>query len=224
MNDAHDRRGTGVSRVLTVAVLGCLGVMATLGTGCVHHASSLTVPLELRATQVPNAATSMPQGLGRAYVPAVQDARAQQDRIGENRENSPAIPVYAASSPTVFVRETLIEQLKTNGIPVAESAAAADAIVVVTLNRFWAEESPNYDAQVVLAVEVRGKGGAVLWSGTASGNDGTFGRSLSVENYQQVLSNALVNAVAVLVAKPQFQQALAPQPRTQQQQRPRHKR
>ena len=49
-----------------------------------------------------------------------------------------------------------------------------------------------------------------MWSGTASGHDGTFGRSLSAENYQQVLSNAVVNAVSGLVAKPQFQEALRP--------------
>jgi hypothetical protein len=223
MSDAHHRTGTWVSRGLTAVALSCLGAMATLGTGCVHHASSLTVPLELRATQVPNAATSMPRGLNRLYVPAVQDARPQQDRIGENRESSPPTPVYAASSPTVFVRDALVEQLKANAIPVVDSAAAADTIVTITLNRFWAEESPNYDAQVVLAVEVRDKRGAAVWSGTASGTDGTFGRSLSVENYQQVLSNALMNAIAALIAKPQFQQALAPQPEPPRQ-RPRRSR
>ena len=218
MNDARHRFG-GVR----FRMLGWLGMVAAVGSGCVPRASSLTVPLELRPTQVANAATTAMQGRGRVYVPAVQDARPQQDRIGENRESSPAIPIYAGSSPTLFVREALIEQLKANGVAVADSANAADAIVVVTLNRFWAEESPNYDAQIVLAVEVRGRDGAVRWSGTTSGNDGTFGRSLSAENYQQVLSNALVNAVAVLVAKPQFQQALVARPRAQPAQAPRRK-
>jgi len=198
-----------------------MAVLAAFGTGCsMRHASSLTVPLELRTTQVPNAAISLPQGQGRVFVAAVQDGRTVKDRIGENREGSPPIPILADSSPTEFVRNAVIEQFRNDGLSVVETGDAADSIVTMTLTRFWAEESPNYDAQVVLGVEVRSKTGSVLWSGNASGSDGTFGRSLSVENYQQVFSNALVNAVSSLVAKPQFQQALT----VQAQQRPRRTR
>ena len=193
---------------LLAGVLGSVVVVA--GCAGMRHPTSVTVPLVLRPTEVPNAAVSMPHGQGRVHVAAVQDGRAEREKIGENRENSPPVPILADSSPTEFVRAALVEQLKNSGVKVAEGSDAADFTLAVTLTRFWAEESPNYDAQVMLAAEVRTRGGAAVWSGTASGHDGTFGRSLSAENYQQVLSNALVNAIASLTAKPQFQEALIP--------------
>ena len=192
-------RGTSRGRRPIATWTALLSAM-TIASGCpTNKPSSLTVPLQLRATQVPTA-VSFSQTPGRVYVAPVQDGRTDKDRIGENQENTPPTPIYGDSSPTEFVRAAVAEQLK-NG---------ADAVLAMTLNRFWAQESPNYDAQVVLAVEVRSRSGAALWSGTASGHDGTFGRSLSAENYQQVLSNAVVNAVSGLVAKPQFQEALRP--------------
>jgi hypothetical protein len=198
----------GAGRIATWAAL-LSGI--TLVSGCpTKNPSSLTVPLQLRTTQMPNAMVSFAQSPGRVYVAPVQDGRTEKDRIGENRENTPPTPIYGDSSPTEFVRAGVIEQLKNDGVTIVQSADGADAVLAMTLNRFWAQESPNYDAQVILAVEVRGRGGAALWSGTASGHDGTFGRSLSAENYQQVLSNALANAVSGLVAKPQFQEALQP--------------
>ena len=198
-------RGVGLIAVWT-ALLGAM----TIASGCLtNKPSSLTVPLQLRTTQVP-AAVSFTQTPGRVYVAPVQDGRTDKDRIGENQENTPPTPIYGDSSPTEFVRAAVAEQLKNDGVTVVPSADGADAVLAMTLNRFWAQESPNYDAQVVLAVEVRSRSGATVWSGTASGHDGTFGRSLSAENYQQVLSNAVVNAVSGLVAKPQFQEALRP--------------
>ncbi len=207
------RRSGGMSRGfgLLVTWAALLGGM-TMASGCpTSKPSSLTVPLQLRTTQMPNAVVSFAQTPGRVYVAPVQDGRTEKDRIGENRENTPPTPVYGDSSPTEFVRTAVVEQLKNDGVTIVQSADGADAVLAMTLNRFWAQESPNYDAQVILAVEVRNRGGAALWSGTTSGHDGTFGRSLSAENYQQVLSNALANAVSGLVAKPQFQEALRPQ-------------
>ena len=202
-------RGTSRGRRPIATWTALLGAM-TIASGCpTNKPSSLTVPLQLRATQVPTA-VSFSQTPGRVYVAPVQDGRTDKDRIGENQENTPPTPIYGDSSPTEFVRAVVAEQFNNNGVTVVASADGADAVLAMTLNRFWAQESPNYDAQVVLAVEVRSRSGAALWSGTASGHDGTFGRSLSAENYQQVLSNAVVNAVSGLVAKPQFQEALRP--------------
>jgi hypothetical protein len=208
---AMHRRLDGTSRRSgSIAAWATLLGALTLASGCpTNKPSSLTVPMQLRVTQVP-AAVSFSQTPGRVYVAPVQDGRTDKDRIGESQESTPPIPIYGDSSPTEFVHAAVTEQLKNDGVTVVPSADGADAVLALTLNRFWAHESPNYDAQVVLAVEVRSRGGASVWSGTATGHDGTFGRSLSAENYQQVLSNATANAVSGLVAKPQFQEALRP--------------
>jgi hypothetical protein len=54
-----------------------------------------------------------------------------------------------------------------------------------------------------------GRDGQTLWSGNASGEATRFGRSYKLENYYEVLSDAVVNTVSSMLQSAEFQQALA---------------
>ncbi|MDE2264227.1 MAG: hypothetical protein KGL45_17015 [Gammaproteobacteria bacterium] len=51
--------------------------------------------------------------------------------------------------------------------------------------------------------------GKVLWSGTASGEAKPFGRSYELEDYCEVLSDAILNTVSSMLQSAQFQKALS---------------
>ncbi len=52
----------------------------------------------------------------------------------------------------------------------------------------------------------------MLWSGTASGDATRFGRSYKLENYYEVLSDAIVNTVSSMLQSVPFQKALSDSP------------
>jgi hypothetical protein len=54
-----------------------------------------------------------------------------------------------------------------------------------------------------------GKDGATLWSGVAPGEASRFGRSYLLENYYEILSDALVNATSSTLQSVEFQKALS---------------
>jgi hypothetical protein len=56
---------------------------------------------------------------------------------------------------------------------------------------------------------VVGRGGKTLWSGVASGDATRFGRSYKLENYYEVLSDAIVNTASSMLQSPEFQKALS---------------
>jgi hypothetical protein len=57
-------------------------------------------------------------------------------------------------------------------------------------------------------VTVVGHGGRTLWSGLASGDATRFGRSYKLENYYEVLSDAVVNTVSSMLESAEFKKAL----------------
>jgi len=139
--------------------------------------------------------------------------RTVTDRIGENRENPVVVPILpGGATPPVWLADSLASELRQSGVNVVSDPAAADRQLSVNLSQFWVQESPDYHAQISISVQVLDSGGKVLWGGSAAGDDSTFGRSLSVENYQQVMSNAAIKLVVNLVSNPGFAQAVTSPP------------
>jgi hypothetical protein len=83
----------------------------------------------------------------------------------------------------------------------------------VTINgevkQFFVIEDSTYNAKFAVRLTVLGPGGKALWSGIASGEATRFGRSYKLDNYHEVLSDAVVNAVSSLLQSAEFQKALS---------------
>ncbi len=201
-----------LNRVATVLIV----VAAAFAAGCGSAAKpmSLQVPLNSRVTD-PLATTVPPvrevSGKLKLYVAEVQDQRAERSRIGENKEE-PALgprPVTAGGmAPAQFVREVFTCELPTVGVPTVRAASEATRILSFKLSQFYVVETDTYRAVVDGTVDVTDGSGKVLFNGSVTGDNKTFGRSFSAENYQQVLSNATVKILENLLRYPAFREAL----------------
>lgn len=166
----------------------------------------VNVPLEWRPTSALRlGAVQMPQ-TAIAFVP-FEDVRADKEAIGENREGKAPKPVTTRSDVGAFVSAQMRKLFDQAGLKTVDSNGAVT--IRGEVRQFFARETGTYRAEVAVHVEVVGRDGNTRWSGTASGDARRFGRSYELEDYYEVLSDALVNAVSSLLQSPDFQHALS---------------
>jgi hypothetical protein len=148
------------------------------------------------------------EGKTLAVVPFT-DGRANPALIGENREDEDSgkvLPVTTKDAVPEFITTQSKEFLKGLGLPVAESAGKVQLTGEVL--SFFVTETSTYKGDVRIKVQVKAEG-QTLWSGLAIGSAKRFGRSYRMDNYNEVLCDALLDAWAGLVRNPEFLKALA---------------
>jgi hypothetical protein len=180
-------------------------VAATLGSFALA-APLLNVPLEWKPT------SDLRLGATQMTAAAVQfepfkDLRQMPEQIGENREDDKPKLVTTQDDVGAFVSKHMRELFNKAGVKTVD--ANGDVVVKGEVQQFFVRETHNYKAEVAVHLTVVGKDGATLWSGVASGEASRFGRSYLLENYYEVLSDAVVNATSSTLQSPEFQKALA---------------
>jgi len=164
------------------------------------------VPLRWRATSDLKLGT-MEMAQTPVQVEPFQDARANPETIGENREDEAPKPVTTNDDVGAFVSKHLRELLDKGGLKTVDSDGAV--IIKGEVKQFFVRETSTYKSTVAIHLTVTSRDGQTLWSGTASGDATRFGRSYKLENYYEVLSDALVNTVSSMLQSPEFQKALS---------------
>lgn len=144
----------------------------------------------------------------------VTDARSIADRtvIGENREKSTTIPIHARGGIEPFTKSVIAECLKAWAVPVDD---AAPIVMTVDVVRFFVTETTTYSGEMALRVTFANRDNKVVLQTTVAGEARRFGRSLSQDNYNEVISDALVSAMAALARQGEFWAVVAgaaPQP------------
>jgi len=164
------------------------------------------VPLRWRATSDLKLGT-MEMAQTPIQVEPFQDARANPEIIGENREDEAPKPVTTNDDVGAFVSRHLRDLLDKGGLKTVDS----DGTVIIKgeVKQFFVRETSTYKSTVAIHLTVMSRDGQTLWSGTASGDATRFGRSYKLENYYEVLSDALVNTVSSMLQSPDFQKALS---------------
>jgi hypothetical protein len=183
-----------------------MAVFLTLTPGIYEPVLLQNEPLEWRPTSdLKLAAMEMP--LTAIQFEPFQDARSNKQAIGENREKSEPRPVTTNADVGAFVSSHMRELFDSAGLKTVDS----DGAVVINgeVTRFFARETSTYQSEVTVHLNVIDSSGKTLWSGIASGNARRFGRSYKLENYYEVLSDAIVNTVSSMLQSEQFQKALA---------------
>ena len=135
-----------------------------------------------------------------------QDVRADKEAIGENREDDVPKPVTTTDDVGAFVSTHMRDLLDKGGLKVVDSAGAVT--IKGEVKQFFVRETSTYKSEVAVHLTVVGRDGQTLWSGTASGDATRFGRSYKLENYYEVLSDAVVNTVSSMLQSAEFQKAL----------------
>ena len=185
-----------------------LGSMAVVVAGSALAAAYLTnVPLKWKPTSDLRLG-----GLQMAQTPVqfekFVDARQDPHAIGENREDDTPKPVTTPDDVGGFVSTHMRELFNKAGLTTVDSNGGV--LIKGEVKDFFARETRTYKAEVSVHVTIVGRDGTTLWSGTAPGEATRFGRSYNLENYYEVLSDAVVNATSTLLSSPDIQKALGP--------------
>jgi hypothetical protein len=187
------------ARILLLVIAATFGIQA--------HAALLTnVPLKWRPTsELRLGAMEMSQAPVQFDV--FRDVRADKQTIGENREDPTPKPVTTTDDVGSFVSTNMRGLFNNAGLKTVDSNGAVTIKGEVT--QFFVRETSLYRSEVTVHVSVVDRNGKVLYSGTASGEAKRFGRSYELEDYYEVLSDAIVNTVSSMLQSEQFQKALS---------------
>ncbi len=188
-------------RALLFVALLTVTLAAHAKTALLEH-----VPLRWRATSELKLATMQMTDTPVQFEP-FQDVRDNKEAIGENREDDKPKPVTTTDDVGVFVGTHMRELFDRAGLKTVDSNGAVT--IKGEVKQFFVRETSTYKSEVVVHLSVVDRGGQVLWSGLASGDATRFGRSYKLENYYEVLSDAIVNTVSSMLQSAEFQKALS---------------
>lgn len=142
-----------------------------------------------------------------ALLPLV-DNRKDKGLLGENREKAQARFVSTSDQVAPFIHTQLLNLMKESGLPVTDKAEGAAIVMSAELLRFSVLETDTYQGEFRALLQVR-SGEKIVWKGMAVGRATRFGRSYKLENYHEVLSDCLVEAVSRLLSDEVFISVLA---------------
>lgn len=131
----------------------------------------------------------------------VEDGRKEADPrvIGQGTGgNDKTFPIRAGNDIAPFVKEVIDSVGKSWSL---NTATPSDRILNISVTRFFLDESNKalgsmYSSDVKLAFTLKDAKGKVLAEGVGSGSTHRYGRAHSVENSNEVLSDALKEAFA----------------------------
>ncbi len=185
------------ARILLILIAAVFGTQA--------HAAPLThVPLKWKPTSDLRLG-AMEMSQAPIQFDVFQDVRPDKEKIGENLEDETPKPVTTTDDVGAFVSTHMRQLFDQGGLKTVDSNGAVTIKGEVT--RFFVRETSLYRCEVSIHLTVVSRDGKTLWSGTASGEAKRFGRSYELEDYYEVLSDAIVNTVSSMLQSAQFQKA-----------------
>ena len=190
-----------------VAALLTFSMAAIVLGGCAQETPLLNKPLAWTPTTT--LALGVTQSRGTPATVRFQpftDTAANPTLVGENVEQAPTRQVTTADPVGPFVTQHLQDLFAQAGY--SSGGANADRVISGEVSKFFVREGGSYVGSVVLTVTVCDRGGKVLWQGTVWGTNETFGRSYHLDNYQQVLSDSLIDVADNLLKTPALRNSL----------------
>lgn len=170
------------------------------------------VPQELVDASSPGLA---PPVLDRPLRLVVQDARSGDAWwIGEGTDDDDeTFPILATTDVLPYLDATVHEVANDWGV---QTSDRAERVLTLRVTRFAVEESnkplgSTYTAEVKLTFTLAHRG-RTLAEGAVSGSAHRYGRSRSADNCNEVLSDALKEALADALGNPRLQMAWAGRP------------
>jgi len=136
-----------------------------------------------------------------------QDVRNDKEKVGENLEDDAPKPVTTTDDVGPFVSSHMRHLFDRAGLKTVDDDAAVT--IKGEVRQFFARETSTYNSQVEVQLTVVDRDGNTIWKGLASGEATRFGRSYKIENYYEVLSDAVVNTVSSMLRSAEFRKALS---------------
>lgn len=137
----------------------------------------------------------------------VEDPRPEpRDLIGENRETSTRVPVWARTPVSSWISRALADTFRDWGTPNTPGAELALHTEIVKL---FVIEEHTYQAEATMKFRLKRRDGTEIWAGIVGGAATRFGRSLKADNYSEVLSDAVFSCFSKLWVDAGFRDAWA---------------
>lgn len=176
--------------------------------GCVADAPLLNQPLAWTPTKALDlGVTQTTRGApATVRIETFGDTASDPKLIGENIEQATPRQVTTTDPVGAFVGQHMQQLFAQAGYPSGD--ANAERVISGEVTKFFVSEKDNYSGSIVLNVTVSDRNGKALWQGTVWGSNQTFGRSYHLDNYQQVLSDSLIDATNNLLRTPTVRAAL----------------
>ena len=139
-----------------------------------------------------------------------EDTRDNPELIAENREDEDEGKILRVTTPD-DVGEWCSERVAwiMDQFGVETAAEGGDVVLKGEVKRFFVIETNLYDSDIGLKLTVEDRSGNVLFVGLFGGSASRFGRSYKADNYYEVLSDAMIEAVHDALSNEKFMQALA---------------
>jgi hypothetical protein len=188
-------------RTIIASLLLSVSLVASSKTKLLEH-----VPLQWRPTSDLRLGTAQ-MIASPVIVATFTDGRDNKETIGENREDGKPKPVTTSDDVGAFVSTHVRQLFNEAGIKTVDGNAAVT--IQGEVRRFFVREGDTYKSDVAIHLTVIDQNGKTLWNGLASGEATRFGRSYKVENYYEVLSDAVVNTVSSMLQAAEFQKAIS---------------
>ena len=190
-----------------------LPLFVLLLCGCAHNPRKLEgIPLVWKptSTMADFGAIDM-NGMAdvKIQIEKFSDARKNLQLIGMNHEDAKARLVTTKDDAGDYVAGNMRDTMQKAGLDIVDTGG--QIVIGGEISDFFVEEMTTYKSQITLHVSVRDSTGKVLWSGIIGGNATRFGHSFDAENYYEVLSDALMEAMHDLLVDPAFRAAVAAQ-------------
>ena len=156
------------------------------------------------------------RGLQISIVPFTNSC-ADKTLIGENRESKTYKTIRTNADVASFVTDHTKNILKGLGFPITETSGQSNVTLSGEVLSFGVVERDTYVGDVRIKLTIH-RGNEVIWEGLALGQATRFGRSFRLDNYYEVLTDSLLEAVARIAASQTFLDGLsgkatpAPQP------------
>lgn len=181
-------------------------ILSLLFIGCAGSKAFQGVPLVWKPTSEVGSISH--SGLSGVVLSIAKftDSRKNKGEIGRNIEDVHKIKTVTTSDNVgTWTTDQFSDLLKRHGFTVSQSG---NAILTGDIVDFYVDEDSNYKSRVSVKLKVANTSGKTLWEGVMSGSASRFGRSYTLENYYETLSDAMIDAVNGLLRQTDFMESL----------------
>lgn len=197
---------------LRLLLLGCAAIFGLALTAA--EGPTISTPLAWKPTSVLSASTEKinlaPFANQQIALLPFLDNRKDKGLLGENHEKAVVRSVSTPDAVAPYVSAKLLGLMKEAGLPVSDKAEGANLVISGELLRFSVIEKDTYEGELRALLQIHA-GDKLVWKGLAVGRATRFGRSYRLENYHEVLSDCLIEAVSRLLSDQVFVSVLAGQ-------------
>ena len=197
---------------LSTSIRTCTAALVASSALTAADGPSFSMSLQWRPTSPLSDTTErielMPFANVKVALKPLVDQRKDKTFVGENREKGYSRYVTTTDDVPVLLTSRVLDLMKEAGLPVSDKVEGANLVLTGEILRYGVTETQTYKGELRLLLEIH-SGDKSVWKGMVVGRASRFGRSYKPENYQEVLSDVVVEAVSRMLSDQTFLRVLS---------------